>query len=254
MVFKKGNIPWNKNKKGCISEETRKKISVASTGCNNGNYKGLISIICIACGKEFFVHPHQSKRKFCSHKCQGAVCRGDANLAKRPEIREKISKATKGRIVSEETKLLCSKNHPDFSKEKHPLWGKHHSEETRRKISESHKGIKTGKNNPNWRGGERIQYCFKFNNEFKIIIRNLFDNKCFICGKTSIENGLELTVHHIDYNKNSLCKGKAWAFITLCNHCHGKTNYNRWYWFNLLINYWLNNPDIHLNTTMVESL
>lgn len=63
--------------------------------------------------------------------------------------------------------------------------------------------------------------------------------------KTRIREQGKLSVHHIDYNKNSICNGKEWAFVTLCRSHHGKSNHNRWYWFNLLISYWLVNPEIH---------
>lgn len=39
----------------------------------------------------------------------------------------------------------CGKNNP--------MYGKKHSKETRKKISESHKGKYNGENNPNWKGG-----------------------------------------------------------------------------------------------------
>ena len=46
---------------------------------------------------------------------------------------------------SEETKQLISLHHADFSKEKHPLQGKHHSEETKQKIREKALGRKKSK-------------------------------------------------------------------------------------------------------------
>jgi hypothetical protein len=96
----------------------------------------------------------------------------------------------------------------------------------------------TGDLHWNWKGGTK-PYCVKFNNTFKQYIRKKFDNTCFICGKSSIEDGNNLCVHHIDYNKNAICNGKEWAFVPLCRSCHTKTNYNRYYYFNLLINYWV---------------
>ena len=47
---------------------------------------------------------------------------------------------------TEETKKKMSDNHADFSGEKHPMFGKHHSEETKKKMSES----RTGEKNPNF--------------------------------------------------------------------------------------------------------
>ena len=45
---------------------------------------------------------------------------------------------------SEETKNKISDNHADFSGEKHPMFGKHHSEESKKKISE----VNTGEKHP----------------------------------------------------------------------------------------------------------
>lgn len=103
----------------------------------------------------------------------------------------------------------------------------------------------SGSKNGNWKGGITEQkYCYKFNNSFKEYIRDKFNRTCYICGKTENELNKKLSVHHIDYNKSSICNGKEWAFVPLCASCHSKTNGNRWYWFNLLINYWLDKYEI----------
>lgn len=74
------------------------------------------------------------------------------------EIKEKIRKSLKGK--------LSGKNHPFF--------GKHHTEETRNRISKSKtgnspswlkglKGYKVGKEHYNWKGGEKtkkVRRCF----------------------------------------------------------------------------------------------
>lgn len=105
-----------------------------------------------------------------------------------------------------------------------------------RKIIENRPDT-TGANNPNWRGGKSFEpYCVKFNSDAKERIRNAFDRKCFICGKQ--EGKRKLSVHHVDYNKNTLCNGKEWGLIPLCQTCHLSTNYNRWHWFCALGNYW----------------
>jgi len=45
-----------------------------------------------------------------------------------------------GGNLGDEVNKKLKENHADFSKEKHPLWGKHHSEETKNKISLGNKG------------------------------------------------------------------------------------------------------------------
>ena len=81
--FVKGNIPWNKDKKGIhLSPDTEfkkgftpwnkgKKISQLR-GENNPNWKGgKVKMRCIVCGKEFYRDRCDVKRaKFCSHSCK----------------------------------------------------------------------------------------------------------------------------------------------------------------------------------------
>lgn len=95
-----------------------------------------------------------------------------------------------------------------------------------------------GENHPNWKGGISFEpYCNKFNNQLKEQIRDKFDRKCFLCGKREKDSKSKLHVHHTDYNKGQGC-GYNWSLIPLCRSCHMKTNSNRYYWFNLLNNYW----------------
>lgn len=55
-----------------------------------------------------------------------------------------------GKYHSEETRKKMKENHVDVSGENNPFYGKHHSEEVRNKISESRAGKYTGENNPNY--------------------------------------------------------------------------------------------------------
>ena len=78
------------------------------------------------------------------------------------EHRIKIGKANKGRIVPEDARLAVAKANASriwseesrqklsnsISGENHPLYGTHLTEEIRRKISESHKGLQSGEKNP----------------------------------------------------------------------------------------------------------
>ena len=55
------------------------------------------------------------------------------------ETRMKISKSKMGHKVTMQTRIKISKNHADFSGDKNPRYGKHCSEETKKKIRENNK-------------------------------------------------------------------------------------------------------------------
>lgn len=104
-------------------------------------------------------------------KMKGRVCSEETRLKRSnklkghvvsEETREKISKGNKGKPRSEETIKKLSESHKGktqtdetkrkrkmaLSGEKHYLYGKHHSEEAKRKMSEKKKGKYTGENHP----------------------------------------------------------------------------------------------------------
>lgn len=97
----------------------------------------------------------------------------------------------------------------------------------------------SGERSPFWKGGISFgKYCPKFNETLKEEVRRAFGRTCVVCGAHE-EEGRRLAVHHVDYNKVQGCKGMRWSLVPLCASCHSKTNSNRWYWFNKLINYWV---------------
>jgi predicted restriction endonuclease len=52
--------------------------------------------------------------------------------------------------------------------------------------------------------------------------------RCLLCGKTVDHSG---HMHHIDYNKQNM---DASNLVFLCPRCHGKTNYHRHLWQEML--------------------
>jgi len=75
---------------------------------------------------------------------------------------------------------------------------------------------------------ETLQYCEKFNKEFKERVRAFWNYQCFECGTP--QNGKALSVHHIHYDKKMCCNGSPQDVIPLCPSCHTKTNVSRDYW------------------------
>ena len=96
--------------------------------------------------------------------------------------------------------------------------------------------IGCGPDHPHWRGGTSFEpYCYKFNEEFKNRVRSFFGYRCVLCGKTREENhGINLSVHHVNYDKQTCCNASVPMFAVLCNKCHSKTNHNREYYEALL--------------------
>lgn len=88
-----------------------------------------------------------------------------------------------------------------------------------------------GENSPMWKGGISYEpYCVLFNDEFKERVRNFFGRICVECGKTEEDNCERMSVHHVNFDKETCCNDEKPLFVTLCKSCHAKTNYNREYW------------------------
>lgn len=166
----------------------------------------------------------------------------------------------KGMCCSEETKRkisLCKKGKKsnnaleEWRKNGGKTWNKGFkgfrkghavSEETRKKISEKQKGVchsptttfKCGERHPYWKGGVKFgEYGVVFNNSLKEQIRRRDNYECKICNKKQIDCKKDFPIHHIDYNKKNSSFDNL---ITLCNKCHGLTNFNRDKWIVFLKN------------------
>jgi len=85
------------------------------------------------------------------------------------------------------------------------------------------KCARQGEYNSAWKDGASFEpYCPKFNFEMKEKIRNRDNRVCVLCGKSEIENGQRLSVHHIDGDKMQGCNGKKWYLSSLCKSCNSK--------------------------------
>ena len=160
--------------------------------------------------------------------------KGHAVRCQSKETRRKQAESLRGHKHTEETKRKMSETRKG-------ILGRKRSVETRRKISEANKGHpvseetrrkigkgqrgRIGKLAGNWQGGiSYLPYCDKFNYKLKKKIRNRDNRKCQLCNAT--ENGTRHTVHHVHYDKSNCYPD----LITLCTSCNGKANKNRDYW------------------------
>ena len=217
--FVKGRISEMKGKHGVYSEETLKRMSESHKGRKVTDE----------------VRKRLSKINSGKNHPQYGIKRSE-------ETRKKLSLAGKGRITSAETRKKLSDLHK----------GSKRSDETKKLLSQLRTGSLnpmygiTGENHHSWKGGLSFEpYCPKFNNKFKELIRDKFDRKCFLCDKSESEimksqrehgkQAYRLSVHHVDYNKDCLCNDIKCEFVPLCHSCHIKTNHNRDYYENLIL-------------------
>ena len=147
------------------------------------------------------------------------------------ETKIKLSKINKGKRHTDKTKEII--HNIALNNDNYGMKNKHHTEKTKQHLSEIGK-TKYGESASNWQGGISFEpYSYKFNKYLKEKIRNRDNRICQNCGKTEIENGKKLTVHHIDYNKQNCDESNL---ITLCISCNGKANKNRNYWKEYFMN------------------
>jgi hypothetical protein len=207
------------------------------------------------------------------------------------QYRKAVSASAKGRSawnkgisLSDETKRKLSESHKGIqSGEKHPMFGKHHTDDSKLKISLAHRGRKQteevikkrveamswyrhteetkakigaanagennamfgkyGELNPTWRGGLSFE---PYPNTWTFALREMIRNRD---GRKCCICGIGETVkrhdvHHIDYDKKNT---NPHNLITLCVPCHRKTNYKREYWTAVLSNHLALNQRIAVN-------
>ena len=123
-----------------------------------------------------------------------------------------------GKHHSEETKIKISKSK---SGEKHPLFGKHRSDKTKQKISAANSGNKNPAWNPNITNKERER---KRNYpEYKEWRKLVYKRDLYTCQICKDNKGGNLVAHHIEgYNHNKNLRLINSNGITLCNKCHNK--------------------------------
>lgn len=191
--YAKGHTPWNKGLPPLHPFPLGNKLGLMNLGRPNPKLKG---------------------RKFSEeHKRKISLA-----LKGKPKSSEHIKNKTKTPVI-----LKCSICGKEFSVPPcHGVGRKKYCSYRCRNLS------KTAEKCAWWKGGISFEpYPVGWNSNFKKQIRERDKNKCRICGKTDIENGRKLDVHHKDYNKKNI---SIENLISLCRNCHVKTNSNRNFW------------------------
>jgi len=150
------------------------------------------------------------------------------------DTRKKLSLSLKGRKAwnkglthSKETREKIS---VAVKKTNVKYWkGKTFSEAHKQNLSKSHLGICLREKSPLWRGGTSYgAYSTDWTQTLKRSIRERDNYICQLCSQYGND------VHHIDYNKKNCDVNNL---ITLCIPCHRKTNHNRHYWEQYILNH-----------------
>jgi len=205
--------------------------------------------VCLSCKKQFnAVH---TRNKFCSHKCRW-IFMGNRQHKKCLVCGKDFS--VKSSVVKNGDGKFCSRK--CFGK----WWSKN----------------KKGEKSSNWRGGKIKRTCQICGKEFRIYPSELKYKKakycsykclgiavegeksvCWLGGKSFEPYTVDWTetlrrairerdrylcqlcdsygniVHHIDYDKKNSNPNNL---VTLCLHCHSKTNHHRKYWKEYFMN------------------
>ena len=137
---------------------------------------------------------------------------------------------------SHECSRLSNEKMCNINGKNNPFYGKKHSKETKKKISEGNKGRtysdetrmlwsfqRTGEKNAAWRGG-----CYKYMaypSNWQTLRKKILKRDNNECQNPYCEHKSDIRcVHHIDYNKKNSDMNNL---IVLCGICHPRTNFDR---------------------------
>ena len=129
-----------------IPEEVRKKISEATKGENNPFYgrthseetrKRMVENHWNCSGENHYLFGKHMKEETKEKLRQANLGENNPHygIPLTEQQKKNISMALTGIKRSDETKQRIKDNHADFSGKNHPLYGKHHNEETKKKLS-----------------------------------------------------------------------------------------------------------------------
>jgi hypothetical protein len=182
------------------------------------------------------------------------------------ESKQKMSDAMLGKTLTEEHKQHLRDSSPHLSGEEASMfgkipWNKGETKETNESVKECSEKLLgkplteehkqhlrdssphiSGENCSAYIDGTSfLPYCEKFDDDLKERVREFFNRKCYVCGKSEQEQIEEmikdgkrpfkkLSVHHVNYDKMVCCNDVKPLFVPLCHSCHGKTQKDREYW------------------------
>lgn len=237
-VYNVGQVPWNKGE----TKETDPRIAKLAKNLSEFQKKKLAEDETYRTWFHEMIRSEEKNKKV-SDKLTGrkVVYTGwpiwstgltketDSRLA---ELGKKVSVSSKGKPKTQEHRNNMSKAKKGSN---HPMYGKHPTEEARRRMS-GHRPDFTGENNPmygkfgpahhNWRGGKNL-YCQIWSDEdYRQYILERDGHKCNnpLCRS---HNPYDLVRHHINHDTLD-CRPEN--IIVVCRSCNGRANAKRWFW------------------------
>lgn len=191
-----------------------KEAFAKMTGKNHWNYGNrtavLAKAICKDCKNTFTYNPKRGgDRTFCNIECKKSYNKKSRQIIKCAYCGENVSK------------IKCfDKKHAFCNRECYYKYRKYIYIQPSGEKSHWYK--KKGEETPNWQGGKSLEiYPPEFDKYLKEEIRKRDNYLCQLCD--SKDKKRELSVHHIDYNKNN---SSPQNLVSLCVSCHSSTNGN----------------------------
>ena len=117
------------------------------------------------------------------------------------ESRLKMSRSLQGHFVSNETRIKISKNHADVSGKNNGMYGRNHTEEAKRKVSEANRGKISARRNRN------AVYCVELD--------LIFNDATYAAKELSIDGSAILKCCR---GERKTCGGYHWNFVNLENN------------------------------------
>lgn len=207
-----------------VSDETKRKISLANKG-KKRTPEQLARMSLVSTGRK---HTPETKAKM-------------AEAARRRDLSTfieggKRTRFQKGQPSSEKQKAAARAYNASRIG---PMNGKHHTEETRRKITQALIGnqyslgrresestrlkkrlARLGKKNPAWIDGRTyMAYTREFQERIRYEIKRRDNYICQDCGKPEPELTAPLNVHHVDTDRQNNDHANL---VSLCDSCHRK--------------------------------
>lgn len=247
----------------CGNTFRKKRVSTyCSRECYNATRKETIPVVsCLNCQKEFTKRPKDIKRtalNFCSKTCsykyqtkdnhhsydatkRGHKCLTCGNIIERPGLKycsnDCYGKANTGAGSARYNQQLISCANCGLDMLRSPA----HIHETNFCGSDCqntyHSARISGEANPRYKDGvhkdkKQVKLLYEgFTLKLRKYIRVLDKNSCRVCGLTKDQHGMNMHVHHIDYDKTN---NTVQNLISLCRYCHGKVHGDEEKWLKIL--------------------